>query len=140
MSTLGVFDSGLGGFNVVSHLRAHSDVDIVFLADHKNLPYGLKDDETLIKILKENIQWFKDKDINHVLIACNTASNFIDELRSSFKDMRIVSIIELTASQFSDEELIIFGTNVTVKSKKYDELLNKNHQYHALSDLASLVE
>lgn len=140
MSTLGVFDSGLGGFNVVAHLRAHSDVNIVYLADHKNLPYGLKDEESLKAILIENLQWFKDKGIMHVLIACNTASNYITYLRENFSDMKIDSIIEITASQFEDEDLIIFGTNVTSNVKKYDELLNKKHEYHALSDLASLVE
>ncbi len=140
MNKLGVFDSGLGGFNVVAHLRAHLTMDIVFFADNKNLPYGLKTDEDLLVILIDNMQWFKDRGINHVLIACNTASNFIDQLREHFPDMTIDSIIEITAKQFSDEDLVIFGTNVTTRSKKYDEYLDKKHHYHALSELASLVE
>ena len=140
MSKLGVFDSGLGGFNVVSHLREKCDVDLVFLADHKNLPYGSKDDETLKSILVENLQWFKDRGINHVLIACNTASNYITYLREQFPNMEIDSVIEITATQFTDEDLVIFGTPVTAKAKKYDELLDKEFKYHPLAELASLVE
>ncbi len=140
MAKLGVFDSGLGGFNVVYKLREKLDIDIVFLADHKNLPYGLKSDEELKNILDNNMQWFIDKGIDHVLIACNTASNYIEYLREKFKDLTIDSIIEITAQQFSNEDLVIFGTNKTVENKKYDFYLNKNHMYQALSDLASLVE
>lgn len=140
MAKLGVFDSGLGGFNVVAKLREKLDLDIVFLADHKNLPYGLKDDKQLKKILVNNMQWFLDQGIKQVLIACNTASNYIEYLRAEFPNLIIDSIIEITAKQFSDEDLVIFGTNKTVENKKYDEYLNKKHTYHALSDLAMLVE
>lgn len=140
MDSLGVFDSGLGGFNIVARLREHSSLNIVFLADHKNLPYGNKDSETLKAILIENMQWFYDKNIKRVLIACNTASNYIDYLRANFPDMIIDSIIEITSNQFTDEDLVIFGTKVTCESKKYDETLNKEQTYHPLVELASLVE
>lgn len=140
MQTLGVFDSGLGGFNVVANLRANSDIDIVFLADHKNLPYGTKSDDQLKAILVSNMQWFISKNISSILIACNTASNYIDFLREQFPELNIFSIIEITSKQFTDENLIIFGTDKTVEVKKYDEYLNRPNKYHALSSLAELVE
>lgn len=140
MEKLGVFDSGLGGFNVVYNLRQHSNLDIVFLADHKNLPYGEKSSEQLKEILLKNMQWFDQKGINHVLIACNTASAYVEYLRDEMSHMQIDSIIEITSKQFTDEDLVIFGTSKTVENKKYDELLNKEHDYVALSELATLVE
>lgn len=78
MQKLGVFDSGIGGFNVVNKLKQTVSADIVFLADHKNLPYGDKSEEKMKEILVENIQWFSNKNIKQVLIACNTASTYID--------------------------------------------------------------
>lgn len=141
MQKLGVFDSGIGGFNIVSELRKHTDLNIVFLADHKNLPYGNKEDEQLKAILLNNMQWFADKEINHVLIACNTASTYIDYLRESFPHMKIESIIEITASQFKeDKTLMIFGTKKTVTSMIYNRHLKSDANYLALNDLASLVE
>ena len=141
MQKLGVFDSGIGGFNIVSELRKHTDINIVFLADHKNLPYGNKEDEELKAILLNNMQWFVDKKINHVLIACNTASTYIDYLRESFPQMKIDSIIEITAAQFiEDKPLMIFGTKKTVTSMVYNRHLKSDANYLALSDLASLVE
>lgn len=140
MEKLGVFDSGLGGFNVVANLRKNSDVDIVFLADHKNLPYGEKTDDELKTILLNNMQWFEDQGINHVLIACNTASAYVEYLRAHKPQMQIDSIIEITSKQLDGEDLIIFGTSKTVENKKYDECLNQTHTYKALSQLASLVE
>lgn len=140
METLGVFDSGLGGFNIVANLRKHSDINIAFLADHKNLPYGRKNDEQLQAILKTNMQWFIDKGINKVLIACNTASTYIDFLRAEFPNLEIFSIIEITAKQFTNEKLVIFGTDKTCENKKYDEYMGYANNYHALSDLAEIIE
>ena len=140
MQTLGIFDSGLGGFNIAHALYEETNVNIVFLADHKNLPYGSKSDDQLKSILKTNMQWFKDRHINEVLIACNTASNYIDYLRSEFPSLTIHSIIEITVKQFTDEPLVIFGTEKTVEVKKYDQLLNYENTYHALGQLAELIE
>lgn len=141
MQKLGIFDSGIGGFNVVSELKKHISADIVFLADHKNLPYGDKSAELMQDILLKNIQWFKDKNINRVLLACNTASTYIDFLRSKFPEMIIDSIIEITAADFIDyKNLMILGTKRTVASKIYDRHLNSNAGYMALSQLANLVE
>lgn len=141
MQKLGVFDSGIGGFTIVDNLRKNISVDIVFLADHKNLPYGSKDEEVMKKILKTNLSWFLDQGINHVLLACNTASTYIDFLRASFPKMRIDSIIEITANKFKDyQDLLILGTDRTVSSKQYNLHLNNQPEYLALSALASLVE
>ncbi len=141
MQRLGVFDSGIGGFSIVHNLRQHINADIVFLADHKNLPYGNKDEDLMKEILKENLSWFLSKDINHVLLACNTASTYIDYLRESFPTMRIDSIIEITANKFKDyQNLLILGTDRTVASKQYNLHLNSEPEYMALSALASLVE
>lgn len=141
MEQLGVFDSGIGGFDVVSKLKKHITADIVFLADHKNLPYGNKPEKEMKEILLNNLQWFKDKNINHVLLACNTASTYIDYLRLQFPDMIIDSIIEITANKFkTNKNLMILGTKRTVASKVYDQHLDYSADYLALSQLASLVE
>ena len=141
MQKLGVFDSGIGGFNVVSNLRHTVSANIVFLADHKNLPYGDKSDQIMKEILVENIQWFSDKKIKQVLIACNTASTYIDFLREKFPEMILDSIIEITAKTIEDQkDLMIFGTKRTVSSKLYNRHLNYQPDYLALSQLASLIE
>lgn len=141
MQKLGVFDSGIGGFNVVNKLKQTVSADIVFLADHKNLPYGDKSEEKMKEILVENIQWFSNKNIKQVLIACNTASTYIDFLRDKFPHMILDSILEITAQRLTDEQnLMIFGTLRTVASKLYDRHLNYKSEYLALSELATLVE
>lgn len=140
MEVLGVFDSGIGGFNIVNELRKAMNLNIVFLADHQNLPYGNKGDEKLKAILLNNIQWFVDKNIKDILLACNTASVYIDYLRKQFPQVNIYSIVEITALKFNNNNLMIFGTNKTVNSKIYDRHLTNKASYLALSDLAFLIE
>ena len=72
---LGIFDSGIGGFTILKSLLKHrSDVKVLYLADNKRNPYGGKKDEELKKIAYEILNWFKDKDLDALLIACNTTN------------------------------------------------------------------
>lgn len=140
MEPLGVFDSGLGGLNVVFELIKSNNLDIVYLADSKNLPYGTKSDDELKRILIHNMDWFVSKNINSVLIACNTASSYIEFLRSKYPNITIFSIIELTAKQFKNDSLLIFSTEKTAERKMYDFYLKTANEYKALRELAILIE
>ena len=46
---LGLFDSGSGGLNTVRYVKELSDdVDLVYLIDRENAPYGIKTEKELI--------------------------------------------------------------------------------------------
>ena len=47
---VGLFDSGSGGLNTVRYLQAAGDVDLVYLIDRENAPYGIKTKKELIGI------------------------------------------------------------------------------------------
>ena len=54
---VGIFDSGVGGYNSLRELRRLKEkVDILYLADYKNAPYGTKTKEELIPIISDNIK------------------------------------------------------------------------------------
>ena len=53
---LGLFDSGSGGLNTARYVKEISDdVDLVYLIDRENAPYGIKTEKELISITKTNI-------------------------------------------------------------------------------------
>lgn len=141
MEKLGVLDSGIGGLNIAKNLHKKTDLDIVFLADQKNLPYGDKSKEEMQKILSENINWFLNKNINNILLACNTASTYIDYLREKFPSVTIDSIIEITSKKIKEEDnIMILATKRTVASKEFSRHLNNSPDYLALGGLAKLIE
>ena len=72
---VGIFDSGVGGQNSLRELRRLRDkVDIIYLADYKNAPYGTKTKEEILPIVSENIKRLISLGCERVLVACCTAS------------------------------------------------------------------
>lgn len=140
MNKIGVFDSGIGGLNIALELNKKSKLDITYLADNLNLPYGDKTDKEIIKILTNIMNWFIERNINDILIACNTASNYIDLLKKEFPTLEIKSIIEITSSQFINDNIIVFSTLKTAEKRLYDKYLNNRNVYVPLNELALLIE
>ena len=78
---VGIFDSGVGGYNSLRELRRLKEkVDILYLADYKNAPYGTKTKEELIPIISDNIKRLVSLGCEKVLIACCTASAMLPYL------------------------------------------------------------
>jgi len=148
MRSIGVIDSGIGGYSVAKAIHESSKVNIVFLADQKNMPYGNRSKEDLLGIMKNNIAWFQTMGIDEVLIACNTASTVAPQLQEAFPDMKIHGLIDYTVEQLRDttyEELLVLGTKATIESGQYQEKLKKclpNTTITAIKcpELAELVE
>jgi glutamate racemase len=141
---LGIFDSGLGGFSVFKDLKqAYPDLEMILYADQKNAPYGNYSKDKIIELAIESMQWFKNQGISDVLLACNTVSSTaLDVLQSSFSDMRIYGIIDLTLSQL-DEDVDCVGvvaTSATIASNAYQNLYKGTMIQRALPDLAKSIE
>ena len=138
MSRLGVFDSGLGGYDVLNHIHEkYPNQDLVYLADQKNVPYGNKSREELVEIAKENMAFFRRHRIKKVLIACNTISS----LELDFSGVESFRIIETTARTVKDDKVIVLATSFTVNSHVYRKYLpGKEVIEIALPGMVRLVE
>ena len=96
---IGVFDSGVGGFLAVRHLRALLPrADILCLADRKNAPYGTKERKEIINFAERNIERLFKLGANRILIACCTASSAHRALTQRAQDIS-VPIIRPTAER-----------------------------------------
>ena len=68
---IGIFDSGIGGLTILNPLlNAREDVEVLYLADTKRIPYGNKSIKEIRKIAKEICIFFKDKNLDALLIDC----------------------------------------------------------------------
>lgn len=71
---IGLFDSGLGGLTVVRRVRDRlPDVDLLFFADQKHVPYGDRDPDDLHALLEANLQWLDAQGVRAIVMACNTS-------------------------------------------------------------------
>ena len=76
---IGLFDSGLGGLTVVRRVRERlPDVDLLFFADQKHVPYGDRDPEDLHALLRSNLAWLDQRGVRAIVMACNTSCAIAD--------------------------------------------------------------
>ena len=117
---LGIFDSGIGGFSVLNSLLAtRSDVDVIYLADTNRNPYGAKNCNEIRLIAAEIANWFKNKNLDALLVACNTTNACaLDVLEINLK-IPCFDLIKSVSEIVSVDEVGILATSATINSSFY---------------------
>lgn len=128
MKRIGCCDSGLGGLLVVSALnKAYPDLDIVYIADQANAPYGNKSVDQLLDYIRSFLSKFETMGIDEVVVACNTlCARVVEEVRDEFPQMTIHSIIAPTVAQLNNEtyqKIHVLATENTCQSHAYQKAL-----------------
>ncbi|WP_461829867.1 glutamate racemase [Aquifex sp.] len=125
---IGIFDSGVGGLTVLKAVRKHyPKVDIVYLGDTARVPYGTKSRETVIRYSLECAEFLREKGVELLVVACNTASSCaLDILREKF-DFPVFGVIEPgvreAVKRTKNRKVGVIGTTATIKSGAYQEFL-----------------
>ena len=126
---IGIFDSGIGGFTILnSLLKTRDDVEVFYLADTKRIPYGNKNFKEIRLIAKEICNFFEDKNLDALLIACNTTNACaLDILENNLK----VPCFDLinSVSEIVDKQIIgVLATQTTVKSSFYKKAISSKKE------------
>lgn len=146
---IGVFDSGLGGLNVLRELRrVLPKEDYAYLADNKNSPYGIKSKEEIVALVREAIKFFEKLPVKLIVLACNTSSAYLGILQQETK-LPVLGVILPTvrAALKSGKDLAVLATAATIDSGVYQNLLgekkylkNRKIAYLKCSEFVSAIE
>ena len=118
--TLGIFDSGEGGNNLLRHARRRNKRDdILFLCDRANSPYGTKRDFELSGIVNENVRLLKGMGAEKIIIACCTACTVYDRLTDTEDVLPILTKTATAAERVSDGKIAVIATGRTVASHAF---------------------
>jgi glutamate racemase len=125
MSSIGIFDSGVGGLTVAKEIICQMpNENIVYFGDTARVPYGIKSPQTVIRFSIENILFLLKQDVKLICVACNTASSFaLPVIKNHFR-APIIGVITpgvreaVYASQ--NKRIGVIGTKGTVKSRTYE--------------------
>ncbi len=117
---IGIFDSGVGGLSILIEVKKLlPNETFIFLADQAFMPYGEKSKEELLDRVTKTIQFFKEKNVKAVIIACNTATVYtIDEMREMF-DLPLIGTVpavKTIASLSKSKKAAVLSTPATAKS------------------------
>ncbi|WP_411766716.1 glutamate racemase [Winogradskyella sp. A3E31] len=83
---IGIFDSGIGGTSIFKEVHALLPQEhMIYLADSKNAPYGIKSETDILNLSIKNTELLISKGCKLIIVACNTATtNAISYLRSKY--------------------------------------------------------
>ena len=117
---IGIFDSGIGGFTILnSLLKTRKDVQVFYLADTKRIPYGSKNFKEIRIIANEICTFFEDKNLDALLIACNTTNACaLDILKNNLR-IPCFDLINSVSEIVNKEIIGVLATKTTVRTSYY---------------------
>ncbi len=148
---IAIFDSGVGGLSVLIEIRKILPYEkIIYLTDKKRHPFGTRSKNEIEKITDEIINFLISKNAKLIVIACNTASTVkLNDLRAKY-NVPIIGMIEPEVisqyiNEFTGKLAGLIGTKATVRSKAYNNVINKlnskvNLYSKSCSELVPLIE
>lgn len=141
MTSIAVFDSGLGGLTVLKKIREMlPEENIVYFGDTARLPYGDKSRETVIRYSCEIGRFLLAQNITMLVVACNTASAYAaEQLRQEFSvpviDV-IDPLIEEMRQEGSSRHIAVLGTQATIQSGVYQKRIREALPHVKVTSLA----
>src|SRR6202049_416621 len=127
-TTIGVFDSGVGGLTVLRALVERiPDAGYLYFGDTARLPYGSKSAATVAHYAVGAMRYLQDQGAELLVIACNTATALaLDEIKAA-ADVEVIGVIEpgaeAAAAATRKRKVVVIGTDATISSHAYRRAL-----------------
>jgi glutamate racemase len=141
-----VFDSGLGSLSIIKEIQKSGKNDIIYFADQKNYPYGVKSQAQLSTIIKKTINLLEEKFMPDIIVvASNTPSLMLD--LSTKKIVDVKPPLKVAIKKSKSKRIGILATKSAINSKGLtdyieEENIPKSYKIFKIngSNLVNLVE
>ena len=125
---VGLFDSGIGGFTILnSLLKKRKDVEVFYLADIKRIPFGNKNFKEIRLIAKEICNFFEHKNLDALLIACNTTNACALDILENNLEIPCFDLINSVSEIVNKQVIGILATKTTVRSSFYKKVISSKN-------------
>ncbi len=125
---IGVFDSGVGGLTVLQALsRRMPRENLIYLGDTARVPYGPKSGETITGYAIETADFFVERGVKLMVVACNTTTALALDLLRRRYSIPVIGVVEPGAraalKATRNRRVGVIGTEATVGSGAYAQHL-----------------
>ena len=125
---IGVFDSGIGGLNILRALRAElPHEDFLYIADSGHAPYGERDEAHVLARSRAIARHLAGQHVKALVIACNTATAAaIHILRAEHPGLPIIGVepaLKPAAHASHTRRIGVMATRSTLCSARFRALL-----------------
>ena len=126
---IGIFDSGIGGFTILNALmKTRKDVEVFYLADTMRVPYGKKDSEQIRSFAKEICNWFADKNLDALLVGCNTTNACALDILENNLGIPCFDLINSVSEVVTKNYIGVLGTSTTINSSYYKYVIESKRE------------
>lgn len=150
MTTVGFFDSGVGGLTVLEASRGCiPNLSYYYLGDTKHCPYGDRPLAEVRQFALNAVDFLRDQGCSHVVMACNISSSIaLEPARQQYEDLTLHGLInedlvQEILSVSNNNRIGVMATTGTVNSGFYPKQLEPAglsvHQ-QACSPLVPMIE
>ncbi len=136
---IGIIDSGLGGISAMNELyRVLEGGQFYYYGDLANSPYGPKKPCEVIQYTRVACDYFMEKKVCAILVACNTATSAsIADLRRSYPVpvFGMEPAIKPALTENPGERVAVLATSLTLHGEKF---LHLSEHLHAQARLIAI--
>lgn len=129
-SSIGFFDSGIGGLSVLKEtIKVLPNENYIYFGDSINAPYGIKNVSEVKRLTFNAVKFLLSKNVKAIVIACNTATSAaIEELRGQYANIPIIGIepaVKPAVELNREGSIVIMATPMTLAESKFAKLQSK---------------
>lgn len=133
---IGIFDSGMGGLSVLCTLKhVMPNESFIYYGDSKRAPYGVKSKKTVEEYAVEICDYFVEKEVKAIVVACNTATSAaVKTLRNRYS-IPIIGMepaLKPACEYKKDGTVLVLATKMTLEEKKFERLMNQFSNSHEI--------
>ncbi|HYD46740.1 MAG TPA: glutamate racemase [Terriglobales bacterium] len=127
---IGIFDSGIGGLTVAQQVQLQLPREnLIYLGDTARTPYGTKSADTVRRYAVEGAEFFAERGVKMIVIACNTVSSTSMATLHERFDVPLIDVIEpgvrRAVAQTRNRKVGVIGTDATIRSGAYTRALRQ---------------
>lgn len=148
LNPIGVFDSGLGGKNILAAFKnALPRERFIYVSDDSFAPYGNRENEYILRRVKFITSYLLERHAKVIVAACNTATSVAIEtmrISSPVPCLGVEPALKPSKRACGDGLIVVLGTEATLKQAKFNKLLDEMGRKNIIlcpqSSLASMIE
>ena len=124
--TIVVFDSGFGSLSIIREIQKKIKGELIYFADQKNFPYGVKSKPELEQIIKKTIVLLeKEFSPQLIVMASNTPTLLLDYRKISSKLVGVYPPLDNAVKLSKTRNIAILGTKSVIQSEAITEFIEK---------------
>ena len=140
-----VFDSGFGSLSIIREIQKKFKGELIYFADQKNFPYGIKSKPELEQIIKKTVSLLeKEFSPQLIIMASNTPTLLLDYRKFSSKLVGVFPPLNNAVKLSKTRNIAILGTKSVIQSEAITEFIEKCNVPNDIVihkiDCSSLVE